>query len=284
VERAQTRSGDPLSPTTLERRRDAALRPRGPSIVKSTSDAERFLERVAIALRYGPGPSLPLASMYDATSGGAAKGPFIEAAELTNHLLGTATAIEVNVIAGRLTLVHRSIVPALYALARRGRPVDDLSGLDLDARHAFALIRRRHEVTAGEVRAHVGATFDARHDPGYEALAALQRLLLVDRGPYEINTKGIHYLSKEGYPYHFFHEAHDDLVRASRKLTPADAADALLGRYLTGAVWCAVRTVKSMFKLLLVPEDVDAALARLAAARAVSIETVDRQRVAIAGG
>jgi hypothetical protein len=39
----------------------------------------------------------------------------LEAAALTNHLLGTATAIEVHVIADRLTLVHRSVMPAVLA-------------------------------------------------------------------------------------------------------------------------------------------------------------------------
>jgi len=274
----------PLTLAALERQRNAALRPRGSSIVTSPQEAERFLDRVGIALRYGPGARLPLASMYDATSGGAAKGPFIAAAELTNHLLGTATAIEVYVIAGRLALVHRSLMPAIYVLVRRARPIDDLTGLDMDARRAFALVRARREVTAGDVRAHLGLRADPRRDPAYEALSALAHLLLVDRGPYEINRKGIHYLSQDGYPYHCFHEAHDDLVRASRQLTVADAADALLRRYLAGAVWCPVRTLKSMFKRLLVAEETDASLARLAAARKVSIEKVGRQSVAIAAG
>ena len=40
----------------------------------------------------------------------------------------------------------------------------------------LALIQQRKEVTAGDVRKHLGAAFDPRHDPGYAALAELMDL------------------------------------------------------------------------------------------------------------
>src|SRR5262249_46975667 len=98
------------------------------------------------------------------------------------------------------------------------------------------------------------------------------------------NQKGIHYLSREGYPHHLFHAAHDDLVGVAAKLRTADATDAFLKRYLTGTVFCAVRTMKSMFKRFLVAEEIDASLARLAGAGHLSIQKVGGQTAAVAGG
>ncbi len=260
--------------TDLEHRRGEALRPRGTAVVRSPQDAERFLDRRGIVLRYGSGKTLPLASMFDATSGGASKGPFVRAAELTNHLLGAGAAIEVSVVARRLALVHRSLVPAVYALVRRHRPTDDLAGLGLDARRALALLNTRREVTVGDVRATLGAARTDRVDPGYEALAELSRQMLVDRGPYAINPKGIHYLSKDGYPHHLFHAAHPELARAAAALSLAEAADTFVARYLRGAVYCAVATMKSMFKDLVTGAELDAALARLASDGAIAVEKI----------
>ena len=89
------------------------------------------------------------------------------------------------VIAERVTLVHRSLVPPLYTLVRRGRALDDLEGLSVRARTALALLRERKEVTAGDVRQRLGLRADPRQDPAYAALAELTRLLLVDRGPFQ---------------------------------------------------------------------------------------------------
>jgi hypothetical protein len=97
----------------------------------------------------------------------------------------------VHVIAERVTLVHRSLIPPLYALVRRGRPLEDLSGLGVASRATLTLLRERKEVTAGDVRKHLGLPLDARQDPAYAALAGLERLLLVDRGPFEVPKKGI---------------------------------------------------------------------------------------------
>jgi hypothetical protein len=272
----------PIDLSALERARAQALMLSARRPLGTNEEAERFLNRVGIALRYGPAKSLPIASLYRAASTAtAAKGPPVAAIELTNHLLGAGAAIEVNVIGDRLTLVHRSMMPELYALVRRGRPVSDLSGLSMNARAAAALIRQRREVTAGDVRAHLGLKFDERHDPGYEALNELQRMLLVDRGPFEIRKTGIAYLSKEGYPNHFFHEAHPELVELSKKLSIDGAADRFLQRYLDGSLFCAVRTLKAMFKRFLMSGEIDESLERLAVAKRLRLQKAGATTVAI---
>src|SRR5262249_37177034 len=149
--------------------------------------------------------------------------------------------IEVHVVAGRVAIVHRRVMPALYVLVRRGRPLDDLSGLSLNAQTALAVLRQRKEASAGDVRHRLGLKADPRNDPAYAALGELIRIMLVDRGPFEIPKKGIHYLPPEGYPYHLFHEAHADLVSASKKLTAESAADLFLGAYLDAAVYARPR-------------------------------------------
>jgi hypothetical protein len=267
--------------TELLERREASLRPRGRAIVSTPKQADAFLERVAIALRYGPSKSLPLASMFDATSGGASRGPFIRAAELTNHLLGAGTAIEVHAVAGRLTLVHRSLMPSLYTLVRRGRAVEDLRGIGANARRALALLDEEQEVTVGAVRALLGAARRERGDAGYDALAELSRLLLVDRGPFEINRTGIHYLSKEGYPYHLFHVAHADLVQSADRLDVETAADRFLDAYLSGACFCAVRTLQAMFKAFLSADEINASLARLTENGRAGVERVEGRASAV---
>jgi hypothetical protein len=233
--------------------------------------AERFLERVGIALRYGASGRLPLPSLQDVLADDdPSKAGAARATGLTNHLLGTKAGIEVHVIAGRVAVVHRRVMPALYALVRRGRPLDDLSGLGRDARAALVLLQQRKEVSAGDVRDALGLAADPRNDPAYAALGELMRILLVDRGPFEMPKKGIHYLPKAGYPYHLFHEAHADLVKASRTLTLEQAADTFLGAYLFAYQGAATaprpRSLASMFKLFLTPQEVEASLARLRAA------------------
>jgi len=271
----------PPSLGELQRARERALALSDTAPIASPTDAELFLAKVGVALRYGPGKSLPLASLFQATREKSKDSPRLNAAAFTNHLLEKAEGIEVTVVAGRLAVVHRSLMPALYVLVRRGRAIDDLDGLSMDARVAHRLLQREREVTAGEVRTELGRKFDGRHDPAYEALAELQNLLLVDRGPYEMREKGIHYLSEQGYPYHFFHEAHADLVRAAGKLDALKAADAFVRGYLDGAVFCAVRTLKSLFKMFLVKEEIDRTLARLEAAGRLRVRKIESQTVAI---
>ncbi len=242
------------------------------ALIATPAAAERFLERAGIVLRYNATASLPLASLQRVFAGDdPEKDAATHAIELTNHLLGTMTGIEVHVIAGRVGVVHRRVMPALYALVRRGRPLDDVEGLSLNARTALSLVRQRKEVSAGDVRHRLGLPPDPRNDPAYAALGELMRILLVDRGPFEIPKKGIAYLPKEGYPYHLFHEAHADLAAAAKKLSVDAAADAFLAAYLEAAAFARARKLATMFKLFLSPAEIDASLARL----------VDRGRVKV---
>ena len=257
-----------------QRRQDTAFGADGP-LIATPAGAERFLDRVGIVLRYNASPGLPLASLQRVFAGDDPDKPAAtRAIELTNHLLGTMTGIEVHVIAGRVAVVHRRIMPALYALVRRGRPLEDVDGLSLNARTALALLGQRKEVSAGDVRQRLGLRPDPRNDPAYAALGELMRILLVDRGPFEIPKKGIAYLPKEGYPYHLFHEAHADLVAAGRKPSVESAADAFLSAYLEAAAFARARKLAAMFKLFLSSAEIDASLARLVARRRIAVEKI----------
>ena len=271
-----------MSGGELARKQARALGLDGGKPIRSPADAERFLSRVGIALRYGPARGLPLASLYLAFAGPEADKPALtRAIELTNGLLGDVHAIEVHVIAERVALVHRALMPSLYALVRRGRSPDEGSGLGVGARAALILLEEQGEVTAGEVRRRLGARFDARHDPAYEALAELTRRLLVDRGPFRIPRSGIPYLSREGYPYHFFHEAHPDLTRAAARLSPTAAACEFLGAYLRAAVFAPVGKLATLFKVFLSPAEIDAALQRLVREGRVEIRGAGRATLAV---
>jgi hypothetical protein len=249
----------------LQRRQDDSLGLDARAPITDVRAAERFLARVGMALRYGPTRGLPLASLYRTFAGERPGKPALaRAIALTNRLLGERHAVEVHVLAERVALVHRSVVPPLYALVRRGRALDDLSGLGAHARIALALLREGREVTAGDVRRRLGLPFDARRDPAYEALAQLTRLLLVDRGPFAVPSKGIPYLSTEGYPYHLFHEAHPDLVTAAARYSVATAAEAFVDAYLRGAVFARVPTLARLFKSFLSAAEVEGAVRRLA--------------------
>src|SRR5262249_22333202 len=250
--------------------------------IGTAAAAERFLERVGVALRYRANDRLPLASLQRVLGGDdPPKAAATRATELTNRLLGRMVGIEVHVIAGRVAVVHRRVMPALYALVRRGRAIDDVSGLTLNAQTALALVRQRKEVSAGDVRHRLRLPADARNDPAYAALGELMRILLVDRGPFEIPKKGIHYLPPEGYPYHLFHEAHADLVSASKKLTVEAAADQFLGAYLDGATFARPRTLTTLFKLFLSPVAIDASLERLVGKRRAAMEKIGSTRYCV---
>ena len=246
-----------------KRRQDKAFGTGAP-LIGTAAAAERFLERTGIALRYAVSAGLPLASLQRVFAGDDPdKATAVRAIALTNHLLGTMTGVEVHVIACRVAVVHRRVMPALYALVRRGRPLDDLHDLSLNARTALALLQQRKEVSAGDVRRQLGLSADPRNDPAYAALGELLRTLLVDRGPFEIPSKGIAYLPPEGYPYHLFHQAHPDLVAAARKLSIEAAADAFLSSYFAAAAVAPARKLASMFKLFLSTAEINASLARL---------------------
>ena len=242
---------------------------------------------VGMALRYGPTKGLPLASLYRVLAGPEPdRVALSRGIALTNRMLGEAHAIEVHVIADRVTLVHRSLMPALYALVRRGRALDDLGDLGVHARTALALLRERKEVTAGEVRQRLGLPFDAKGDPAYAALGELARHLLVDRGPFEIPKSGIPYLSTEGYPYHLFHQAHGELAKAGARFSVATAAEEFLETYLEAALFARVRKLAALFKAFLSPDEIEAALHTLAKKKRkrVDIREVGRDRIVLYAG
>jgi hypothetical protein len=273
-------SSDPLD--ELRRRQDDALGLSARAPITDARSAERFLSRVGIALRYGPTRGLPMASLYRVFAGEEpGKAALTAAIALTNRLLGEARGVEVHVIADRVTVVHRSVMPALYALVRRGRALDDLEGLGAHARIALSLLRDQKEITAGDVRQKLGLRSDPRQDPAYAALAELTRLLLVDRGPFQVAKTGIPYLSSEGYPYHLLHEAHADLVKEAARRPATTAAEEFLAAYLGGAVFAGVRKLATLFKAFLSPAEIAAALKRLAKKGSVEVRKIGRDTVAV---
>ena len=120
-----------------------------------------FLAEVALALRYGPNPVLPIASMYQAVARLANGEPEAErdaqrrATQLTNALIADGAIVEITVVADRVGLAHASIVPALFALRRRRRGITDLDLSDT-ARRVLEYIGDHPRPTAGQIRAHLG--------------------------------------------------------------------------------------------------------------------------------
>lgn len=190
---------------------------RGP--IETEADAVRFMKTVKFALRYNATPSLPLPSMY------AAARDKRRAIELTNALLASGEVVETNVIADRLVLVHRDVVPALYALRVRHRAAK----LSQNAERSLKLIAEDGTASVGDIRCFIGAEGMKRPDPADLAVAELQREMLVDRGPSSVPKTGIPYLSKEGYPYRIFEKAHPDLVKTARKIKIPDAIKTIIG-------------------------------------------------------
>ena len=271
----------PAALDALQRRQDTAFRLHARAPITAPRAAEEFLAGVGIALRYGATKGLPLASLYVAFAGADPdRAAMARGIAQTNRLLGEGHGVEVHVVADRVTVVHRSLVPALYALVRRGRALDDLEGLSAHARTALALLRERQEVTAGDVRQRLGLRADPRNDPAYAALAELTRLLLVDRGPFAVPKAGIPYLSTEGYPYHLVAAAHPEIVRAAARYRMEAAADALLGAYVDGAVFVRVAKLATLFRFVS-KDEIDAALGRLAARGMVALQGAGRERIAV---
>lgn len=251
-------------------------------------DAEKFLAGVAIALRYGPSDALPLASMYQATWRQAGKrAPETErdaqrrATTLTSALIEQGTAIEINVIAERLAVVHVAVAPAVIALRRRGARPGDLELSDT-ARRVLGFVRDADRPTAGQVRAHLGVPPKTWPNPADSALAELQRALLVDRGPAEVPETGSPYLAKDGIPYRVFDRVHAGLVNQAGKLAVADAASQLVFAYVAGAVFARRSKLASMFKLCLSRAELDAAVAQLVAARRLAITRLDGKEAIVA--
>jgi len=209
--------------------------------IQTEDDAIRFMKKVKFALRYNSSPSVPLASMY------AAAHDTRRAIELTNAVLARDEVVETNVIADRLVLVHRDVVPALYALRVRFRAAQ----LSNYAERALKLIEEDGSASAGDVRRFLGVDGMKRPDPADLALAELQREMLIDRGPSSVPEKGIPYLSKEGYPYRILAKSHPDLVKAAKKMKVDDALRAIV----EAAGRIPGKKLGTMFKLCLTPEE-----------------------------
>jgi hypothetical protein len=250
--------------------------------LRTAKAAERFLERVGIALRYQASPTIPLASLRSAIGPDRDQEALATSVALTNHLLSARAVVEVNVVAGRLSLIHHTLVPALYALVRRGAPVGDLAGLSQDARAALALMESGRHASVGEMRRRLGVTGSPRPDRADSAVAELQQRLLVDRGPFDAPSTGIPYLAADGYPYRVFHTTHAALVRAASRLTVESALDAWLGRYLDAAIFASPRKLASLFKGVASAPEIAASLARLEGQRAIALRKVGRETLAIA--
>jgi len=172
------------------------------------------------------------------------------AIELANALLARNEVVETNVIADRLVLVHREIVPSLFALRRRFRT----ERLSINAERAFRMIQTDGTATAGDVRRFLGADGTKRPDAADLALAELQREMLVDRGPSSIPKNGIPYLSKEGFPYRAFERAHPELVKASKRIKVSDAVREIVNIFPAATE----RKLAAMFKLCFTPDELKA--------------------------
>jgi hypothetical protein len=170
--------------------------------VKSVEDAIMFLRKTGFCLRYWANDSLPIASMYEAVLGeqqDPSKADLKQAIEITNGLLEKHEAIEVNVIADRVCLVHRGIMPALYKLVREKSQKDLIPPLSPEAEEVLILVRENGEIVTSDVRKLLGIpSSKTSDDPAYTILSELQRRLLIDRGPFKISNQAIPYLAKDG--------------------------------------------------------------------------------------
>ncbi|HJZ84050.1 MAG TPA: hypothetical protein VKN99_02725 [Polyangia bacterium] len=241
--------------------------------MKTTAQLAKWLAEVGVALRYGQHKSLPIASTYEAV------GDQRRATELTNALIAEGTAVEIVCVAERVALAHATLVPALLALRRRGRAVDELELSDT-ARGVLAFVASEARPTAGQVRAHLGVPPQTWPNPADDALAELQRWLVLDRGATDVPGRGLAYLPKEGIPYRLVDEAHPTHVRAARKLTVAKAAQQLLDRYLAGAGEATTRQLGKLFGLLVSAAELDDALAALVRRKRIALIEVGRDRIA----
>ena len=237
----------------LERQQLEGLWLAGRKPLGKPADAVRFMKSVGFALRYNATSSLPLAAMYKAA------GETRRAIELTNALLAGGGVVESNVIADRLVLIQRDMVPAVFALRKRLRAAKPSA----NAERAFQLIREEGHATSGEVRRFLGVAGQKRPDPGDIALGELQRDLRIDRGPSTIPKKGIPYLSPEGFPYRVFEKAHADLVKVASGINVEDAVCSIIDTYLRAAVFVTPRKLSSMFRLLFSESEMFAAVERL---------------------
>jgi hypothetical protein len=248
-------------PRVLEQRQRIGLWLDGREGLQTAEDAQGFLAKVGLALRYNATRDLPLASLYRATqrqipAPEAENVAHARAFELTNTLLARGRAVEINVVANRLAVADMRLMPAIYALRRPDSAVD----LSEVAASALEFIGGNGSASSGDVRRYLGVAGQARPDPADLALTELQRGLLIDRGPSSAPAQGIFYLSKEGYPYRILAQAHPDIPAAAAALARSQAALDLLGSYLRAAVFAFPRKLYTIFQLLLSREEIDAAI------------------------
>lgn len=251
----------------LTKRQVAGLWLDGAREIKDAGQAERFLKSVSFALRYNASKGLPLAAMFDAV------GEKRRAIELTNKLLDSADAIETNLVADRLVLMHKDMLPAVYRLRKRQRT----AALTPNAERLVNLIRREGAITAGVARHYLGADGTRRPDPADIALKELQQQLLIDRGPSSVPVKGIPYLSPEGYPYRLLETTHAQLIDSAHDLAVDEAVRFLVKRYLQAAVFITPRKLGSMFKMLFTEIEMNAAIDALE--RGKQIQRMDKYLV-----
>ena len=241
----------------------AHLRLDGGRGLASQAACAAFLAQVGIALRYGATDKLALASLY------AAVGDDRRATRLANALIDDGLALEVTCVGDRVALAHASLAPALIALCRRR--AGDLSDT---ARDVLGFIAATPRATAGAVRAYLRVPPRTWPNVADDALAELQRALVVDRGATDVPETGAAYLSKDGIPYRLVDEAHAAHVAAAAALDPARAGDTLVLGYLRGAVFAAAPKLRALFKRCLAAAEVTAAVARLADAGDVTLATI----------
>lgn len=243
---------------------------------KTYDEARAFLKQAGFCLRYWGSDSLPIPSIYEAVLGEKKKASPAElkvAIELTNQLLEKHEAIEVNVIAERICLVHRSLVPVLYSLVREKSKSRYIPSLSHEAEQVLSLVQERGQIATGDVRKLLGIpSSKSSDDPAYLVLSELQRHLLIDRGPFRISNRGIPYLPKEGYPYHLFEEAHLELATEGQNISPEQARNRWLMSFLKSSAGCPMRKMASIFKLFLTKNEIGYSLRELASAGKIKLE------------
>jgi hypothetical protein len=167
-------------------------------------------------LRYGPGKGIAIPSLYEEV------GDDREATTIANELIAQGIAIETNAIAKRVALIDVALAPALVALCR-GEPSET-------AERVLGFLAHAERPTAGMVRAFLGVPPKTWPNAADDALAELQRLTLIDRGPADVPEHGAAYLSKDGIPLRIFDRAHPAIAKAAAKLTREAAAELLLAK------------------------------------------------------
>jgi Winged helix DNA-binding domain len=271
--------------TDLTRQQRESLWLDGHAGLYTVADALSFMNEVGVALRYGAAANLPIASMYRATQRQVPtpedeKTAHARAFELTNGIMATGKVVEINLIANRISLAHERILSAIYAL-RRGRREPTVSDA---ARQAVDFIIANETATSGEIRRILRA--DARHRPDSAdlALAELQRELLVDRGPSAGPSKGVFYLTREGYPYRVFATTHPAIVSSARNLGRQEAAAQLLTTYVAAAGFATRRNLVGLFQLLLTVEEINETIQMLATSGRVRLSRPGKNEMIVYDG